>query len=41
MHNLTCCANFDRSHAIINKAIKKAATKQKEKHTVLDKGVRS
>jgi DNA modification methylase len=41
MHNLTRHANIDRSHAIINKAIKKAATKQEEKHTVLDKGVMS
>jgi hypothetical protein len=31
MHNLTCCADFDKSCAIINEAIKKAATKQKEK----------
>jgi hypothetical protein len=31
MHNLTCRAGFDKSRAIINKAIKKGATKQEEK----------
>jgi hypothetical protein len=31
MHNLTRCADFDKSRAIINEAIKKAATKQEEK----------
>jgi hypothetical protein len=31
MHTLTCCADFDKSYAIIHEAIKKAATKQEEK----------
>jgi hypothetical protein len=31
MHNLTHCADFDKSRAIINEAIDKAATKQDEK----------